>query len=205
MYTLNVTLLITKFYRSETCSRKVKSQIPQQQSHSTSKKPRFRPNRKRWARWLLKFSATGETLIANRFVQNCSAASKRPMGRKRKSITTCCLVCSSNGKDMNRSNADRLIDQLIGEAVLCLLKERGPVTTEGLLQRLRVMKEHEKDPQRRETLAMVIAEIGSNSIAFTRRRTAQGRSKREGSLNDNRDNVVPLFGSGKPSDPKKIH
>jgi hypothetical protein len=47
-----------------------------------------------------------------------------------------------------------------------LLKERGPVTTEGLLQRLRVMKEHEKDPQRRETLAMVIAEIGSNSIAL---------------------------------------
>ena len=47
---------------------------------------------------------------------------EKPMGRKRKSITTCCLVCSSNGKDMNRSNADRLIDQLIGEAVLCLLK-----------------------------------------------------------------------------------
>ena len=37
VYTLNVTLLITKFYRSETCSRKVTSQIPQQQSHSTSK------------------------------------------------------------------------------------------------------------------------------------------------------------------------
>jgi hypothetical protein len=65
------------------------------------------------------------------------------------------------------------------------------------------MKEHEKDPRRRETLAMVIAEIGSNSIAFKRRRTAQGRTKREGPLNDNRDNVVPLFGSGKPSDPKK--
>jgi hypothetical protein len=39
------------------------------------------------------------------------------------------------------------------------------------------MKEHEKDPRRRETLAMVIAEIGSNSIAFKRRRTAQGRTK----------------------------
>lgn len=105
---------------------------------------------------------------------------------------------------MNSSDADRMIDMLIGEAVLSLLKERGPVTTEGLLQRLRVMKEHEKDPQRRETLAMVIAEIGSNSIAFTRRRTVQGRTKREGPLN-NRDNVVPLFGNGKPSDPKKIH
>ncbi|WP_148243280.1 hypothetical protein [Enterobacter asburiae] len=106
---------------------------------------------------------------------------------------------------MNSSDADRLIDMLIGEAVLSLLKERGPVTTEGLLQRLRVMKEHEKDPRRRETLAVVIADIGSNSIAFTRRRTAQGRTNREGPLNNNRDNVVPLFGSGKPSDPKKIH
>ena len=106
---------------------------------------------------------------------------------------------------MNSSDADRLIDQLIGEAVLSLLKERGPVTTEGLLQHLRAMKACEKDPRRRETLARVIADIGSNNLAFTRRRTAQGRIQREGSLKNNRDNVVPLFGNGKPSDPKKIH
>lgn len=106
---------------------------------------------------------------------------------------------------MNSSNADRLIDQLIGEAVLSLLKERGPVTTEGLLQRLRVMEVHEQDPWRRETLAVLIAEISSNSNAFIRRRTAQGRTNREGSLNENRNNVVPLFGNGKPSDPQKIH
>lgn len=85
------------------------------------------------------------------------------MGLKRNSITTCCLVCFSNGNVMNSSDADRLIDQLIGEAVLSLLKERGPVTTEALVQRLRDMKAHEKDPQRRETLAMVIADIGSNT------------------------------------------
>ncbi|MGC8401560.1 hypothetical protein ACP3P6_17175 [Enterobacter mori] len=102
---------------------------------------------------------------------------------------------------MNSSDADRLIDQLIGEAVLSLLRERGPVTTEGLIQRLRNMKAHEKDPQRRETLARVIAEIGSNDLAFKRRRTAQGRPKR-GSLKESRDNVVPLFGNGKPTDPK---
>lgn len=106
---------------------------------------------------------------------------------------------------MNSSDSDSLIDKLIGEAVLSLLKERGPVTTEGLLQRLRAMKACEKDPRRRETLARVIADIGSNNLAFTRRRTAQGRTRREGPLNDNRDNVVPLLGSGKPSDPKKIH
>ncbi len=106
---------------------------------------------------------------------------------------------------MNSSDADRLIDQLIGEAVFSLLKERGPVTTEGLLQRLRVMEVHEQDPWRRETLAELIAEISSNSNAFIRRRTAQGRTNREGSLNENRNNVVPLFGNGKPSDPQKIH
>jgi hypothetical protein len=32
---------------------------------------------------------------------------------------------------MNSSDADKLIDQLIGEAVLSLLKEHGPITTEG--------------------------------------------------------------------------
>ena len=106
---------------------------------------------------------------------------------------------------MNRSDAERLTDQLIGEAVLSLLKERGPLTTDSLVQRLRKMQVREKDPRRRETLAKVIAEIGSNSFPLKRRRTAQGRPIREGSLNDNRDNVVPLFGSGIPSDPKKIH
>jgi len=106
---------------------------------------------------------------------------------------------------MNSSDADRLVDQLIGDAVLSLLRECGPVTTDALVQRLRDMKAHEKDPQRRETLANVIAEIGDNSFAFKRRRTAQGRPIREGSLKNNRDNVVPIFGDGKPSDPKKIH
>ncbi|MEH0885545.1 hypothetical protein [Enterobacter sp. UNJFSC 003] len=106
---------------------------------------------------------------------------------------------------MNNGDVDKLIDQLIGEAALSLLKERGPVTTDSVVQRLRNMKAHEKDPQRRETLAVVIAEIGSNDTAFTRRSTAQGRTIREGPLKHDKDNVVPLLGNGKPSDPKKIH
>ncbi|MGT8855717.1 hypothetical protein [Enterobacter sp. 186315] len=106
---------------------------------------------------------------------------------------------------MNSSDTDLLIDKLLGEAVLSLLKERGPITTDALVQRLREMKAHEQDPRRRETLAMVIAEIGDNNHPFKRRRAAQGRHEREGSLKNKRDNVVPLFGEGKPSDPKKIH
>lgn len=80
---------------------------------------------------------------------------------------------------MNSSDADRLIDKLIGEAALSLLKERGPVTTEGLVQRLRNMQAYETDPQRRETLARVIADISSGTVAFKGRRTAQGRIQRE--------------------------
>lgn len=64
---------------------------------------------------------------------------------------------------MNRSDAERLTDQLIGKAVLSLLKERGPLTTDSLVQRLRKMQIHEKDPRRRETLARVIADIGSKT------------------------------------------
>lgn len=105
---------------------------------------------------------------------------------------------------MNSSDADRLIDTLIGEAVLSLLERAGASDNRRIAAAFRVNKEHEKgSPAAGDTLVVVIAEIGSNSIAFTRRRTAQGRTNREGPLNDNRDNVVPLFGSGKPSDPKK--
>lgn len=79
------------------------------------------------------------------------------------------------------------------------------MTTEGLIQRLRNMQACETDPQRRETLAKVIAEISADTVAFKGHRTAQGRIQRKGFLKNNRDNVVPLFGNGKPSDPKKIH
>ncbi|HAS1784848.1 TPA: hypothetical protein I4G64_08255 [Enterobacter cloacae] len=106
---------------------------------------------------------------------------------------------------MNSTDADKLIDLLIGEAVLSLLKERGSVTSGGLIKRLRDMQAYETDPRRRETLATVIAEISSDTVAFNGRRTAQGRTEREGTLQSKQDNVVPLFGNGKPSDFKKIH
>lgn len=106
---------------------------------------------------------------------------------------------------MHNRDADRLIDILIGEAVLSLLKARGSLTTQRLIQRLREMKAHEPDPRRREALTVAIAETGKISHAFKRRRTAQVSTEREGSLRDNSHNVVPLFGKGKPTDSKKIH
>jgi|AGFS01.1.fsa_nt_gi hypothetical protein len=106
---------------------------------------------------------------------------------------------------MKSSDLDKLTDALIGEAVLSMLKERGPLTISALIERLWSIKTHEKDPRRRELLARVITDIGENRVALKRRKAAHGTTDGEGSLRINRNNVVPLFGDGKPSNPKKIH
>jgi len=106
---------------------------------------------------------------------------------------------------MNRRHLDKMVDELIGEAVLSLLKENGPINTHALAQRLRNMKAHEKDPERREAIAAVIAEISGSDVAFKHYKAVQSPASREGSQRINKNNVVPLFGNGKPADPKKIH
>lgn len=106
---------------------------------------------------------------------------------------------------MNRRHVDKMVDELIGEAVLSLLKENGPINTHALTQRLRSMKAHEKDPERREAIATVIAEISGSDVAFKHYKAVQNRANREGSQRINNNNVVPLFSNGKPADPKKIH
>lgn len=62
MYTLIVTLVITKFYRSETCSRKVTPQIPQQRSHSTSKRRRFLPQQETLGQVVVEILSDGRNL-----------------------------------------------------------------------------------------------------------------------------------------------
>ena len=107
---------------------------------------------------------------------------------------------------MNRSHVDKMVDELIGEAVLSLLKENGPINTHALVQRLRSMRIHEKDPERQEAISAVIAEISdSTDGAFKHYKAVQHSVPREGARTMNNDNVVPLFGNGKPADPKKIH
>lgn len=106
---------------------------------------------------------------------------------------------------MTGSDADKLIDQLIGEAVLALLQERGPLTSASLVQRLREMKARDKDPRRREILARAIAETADSISALQRHKTAQGRSTREGTLLNRKGNALSSAGSGKPADPKKMH
>lgn len=55
---------------------------------------------------------------------------------------------------MNRSEKDQLTDEIIGEAVLSLLREKGPINMRVLIARLRSMETSESDPGRREAIAV---------------------------------------------------
>ncbi len=58
---------------------------------------------------------------------------------------------------MNNSETEEITDEIIGEAVLALLKTNRPITTPTLLVRLRLMQATEPDRQRRKIIAAVIA------------------------------------------------
>ncbi|WMJ64648.1 hypothetical protein RBI80_16885 [Klebsiella variicola] len=60
---------------------------------------------------------------------------------------------------MNSSDTEEITDEIIGEAVLALLKTNRPITTPTLLVRLRLMQATESDRQRRKIIAAVIEEI----------------------------------------------
>ncbi|ONG04939.1 hypothetical protein BXT92_23830 [Klebsiella pneumoniae] len=59
---------------------------------------------------------------------------------------------------MNNSETEEITDEIIGEAVLALLKTNRPITTPTLLVRLRLMQATEPDRQRRKIIAAVIEE-----------------------------------------------
>ncbi|USB39753.1 hypothetical protein KU660_17180 [Klebsiella africana] len=60
---------------------------------------------------------------------------------------------------MNSSETEEITDEIIGEAVLALLKTNRPITTPTLLVRLRLMQATESDRQRRKIIAAVLEEI----------------------------------------------
>ena len=90
---------------------------------------------------------------------------------------------------MNRSEIEQLTDELIGEAVLSLLSENGPVNTRALVTRLRAMEAKEADIRRREILGRVIAEINNNTKVSS----------------EQKDNVFQLFGSSQQQSTSKKH
>lgn len=102
---------------------------------------------------------------------------------------------------MNRSEIDRLTDVLIGEAVLSLLSENGPINTRALVTRLRAMEAKETDYQRRETLRCVIEKI--NNLNVSMRRQA-GREQRD-LKNEHKDSVFQLPGNCQQQGTSKKH
>nr|WP_312226663.1 hypothetical protein [Pseudescherichia sp.] len=103
---------------------------------------------------------------------------------------------------MNRSETDKLTDELIGEAVLSLLSENGPVNTRSLVTRLRAMEAKEADSRRREILGRIIAEI--NNTTQVSMRGQAGREQKDSGSKQN-DNVFQLFGSSQQQGTSKKH
>lgn len=60
---------------------------------------------------------------------------------------------------MKRSDIEKLTDELIGQAVLLLLKRKAPVNSMALLAELRSLQAIETDASRRRVFTSVIADI----------------------------------------------
>ncbi len=65
---------------------------------------------------------------------------------------------------MNHNDYDPLTDVLIGEAVLSLLKSKGPISKQALIGKLQAMQAGEQDKKRRNAIGRIIDEI-SNMVA----------------------------------------
>ncbi|OON41383.1 hypothetical protein BTJ39_05325 [Izhakiella australiensis] len=73
---------------------------------------------------------------------------------------------------MNRSDDDKLIDKLIGEAVMTLLESEGPVNSRALTDELRRMAAQEQNLMRRESILRATREV-KQSIDAYRHQTAR--------------------------------
>lgn len=62
---------------------------------------------------------------------------------------------------MKRSHSEKLKDELIGEAVLDLLRNKRPVNARSLIHQLRVMQAAEQDQQRVGLIAKVLADMNA--------------------------------------------
>lgn len=88
---------------------------------------------------------------------------------------------------MNRSEIEQLQDEIIGEAVLSILRENGPINNKAVVARLEAMKASEPEALRREAIGRVIGEVRDKLV----NRTAHPTREAGGT---DRSNVYPLFG-----------
>ena len=101
---------------------------------------------------------------------------------------------------MNSSETEEITDEIIGEAVLALLKTNRPITTPTLLVRLRLMQATEPDRQRRKIIAAVIEEICAKLAR--QRKQAPLQVKKINGRWETRGSLAP---DSMPSEAKKIH
>ncbi|WP_313667412.1 hypothetical protein [Atlantibacter sp.] len=105
---------------------------------------------------------------------------------------------------MNRSEIEQLTDEIIGEAVLFLLKENLPINTQALIRKLRAMKDEESNSERRELIGEVIAKISHTVVATQRKPVPDEKAlSRDGRIA--RDNVYQLFEDSKQPGNSKKH
>lgn len=60
---------------------------------------------------------------------------------------------------MHRTRLEKLKDDLIGEAVLLILKEKGAINFRTLAVKLKIMASTEQDAERRSALSVAVVEI----------------------------------------------
>lgn len=107
---------------------------------------------------------------------------------------------------MNRSEHERLTDELIGEATLSLLKDNGPISMKLLLARLQSMLSAEKDGERRAVLAQIILDISNgNTSTEVPARKHKGEQHEWDKESRQSSNVYPLFGDSQQSSSSKKH
>lgn len=88
---------------------------------------------------------------------------------------------------MHRTKLERRKDDIIGEAVLLILKDNGPVNFASLAARLKVMAGYELDPERQVALAAASVEIELRISELARNRT-----KETGNFSTNSNEQVML-------------
>lgn len=101
---------------------------------------------------------------------------------------------------MNRSDEEKLSDELTGEAVLSLLKENGPITTEALIARLKTMAAAESDARKKQILVDIIREIVSKRPPVNQQVRPQ-----TGSTTQHNDTMYAPDGHARPSGARKLH
>lgn len=101
---------------------------------------------------------------------------------------------------MNNDDYDPLIDLLIGEAVLSLLKSKGPISQQALIDKLQAMQAGEVDTKRRNTLGHIIEEI-SNRVSRRGKKITLGTPDAK----NNWAEQTTLLGSPSRPGTNKIH